>query len=343
MANFCIEGRHVGKAYPPLVIAEIGINHEGSIEKARRMIDDAAKAGCECVKFQCHILEDEMIPNEVVPGNAIETIWEIITRCALTREEEKELFHYTKKKGMIFLSTPFSRKAADRLAGIGVGCFKIGSGECNNFPLIEHIASYKKPVILSTGMNSIKSIVQAVGILQNHNIDLALLHCTSIYPTPYNKIRLGALDELRSVFPDLPVGLSDHSMSNLPCLAAVAKGANIIERHFTSDDSWPGPDISISMNPEVLKELIQGSHIIYQCLGGKKEVLEEEQATIDFAYSSVVSIKSIKEGDTFCHENTWVKRPGKGGIPARELHTIIGKKARCDIQNNVQIRRSWID
>ncbi len=342
MANFSIEGRQIGDKYHPLVIAEIGINHEGSIAKAKKMIDDAAGVGCECVKFQCHIIEDEMVPNDVIPGNATESIWDIMKRCSLTKEEEIELFQYTKKKGMIYLSTPFSRKAADRLAEMGVGWFKIGSGECNNLPLIDHVATFKKPVILSTGMNSMEDILRAVAILNSHSIEIALLHCTSIYPTPYNKIRLGALDEMRSVFPDLPIGLSDHSMSNLPCLAAVARGANIVERHFTSDKNWPGPDISISMDPTELNDLIKGSRIIHQCLGGIKKILPEEQPTIDFAYSSIVSIQAITKGDQFSHKNIWVKRPGKGGIPAREFDDILGEKAQCDIEKDVQIKRSWI-
>jgi len=153
--EFIIGKRRISIDSEPLVIAEIGINHEGSFDKAITMIDAAAAVGCECVKFQSHVIEDEMIPNNVIPGNAKESIWDIMKRCALTEEQEAKLKRYTEQKNMIFMSTPFSRAAADRLERIGVDAYKIGSGECNNYPLIEHIARFGKPIILSTGMNSL--------------------------------------------------------------------------------------------------------------------------------------------------------------------------------------------
>jgi len=335
--EFCLAGRKVGPDYPPLVIAEIGINHEGSFTKAVRMVDDAAACGCECVKFQTHIIEDEMIPNNVIPGNAKESIWDIMKRCALSAEEELELKNYVESKGMIFLSTPFSRAAAIRLNAIGVSAFKIGSGECNNYPLVEHIAAYRKPVILSTGMNNIASIRKAVEILRKYEVPFALMHCTSLYPTPYDKVRLGALAELQKEFPDAVVGLSDHSLSNYPCLAAVALGASILERHFTSDKTWPGPDIEISMEPKELKELIEGSRIIHQALGGTKEILPEEQVTIDFAYASVVTTRKIKAGELFTEDNIWVKRPGTGEIRAEQYKEVLNKRALCDLESGQQL------
>jgi N-acetylneuraminate synthase len=209
-----LSDRKVGIKYKPLVIAEIGINHEGSFKKAVKMVDDAYLAGCECVKFQAHVIDDEMIPNKVVPGNTTETIWDIMNRCKLSEDEDKELKAYVESKGMIYLSTPFSRAAADRLERLGVSAYKIGSGECNNYPLIEHIAKFGKPVILSTGMNNIESIKKAVVILKKYKIPYALLHCTSMYPTPYEKVRLGALNELKNNFPEAVIGLSDHSIGN---------------------------------------------------------------------------------------------------------------------------------
>jgi N-acetylneuraminate synthase len=343
MKEIIIKNRPVGPEHPPLVIAEIGINHEGDINKAIRMIDDAASVGCECVKFQTHVIEDEMIPNDVIPGNASESIWEIMKRCSLTFEEDKKLKYYTEQKGMIFLSTPFSRAAADQLRKLDVDAYKIGSGECNNYPLIEHIASFGKPVILSTGMNDIKSVSNAVKILKKEKLNYALLHCTSIYPTPYDKIRLEALSELKSAFPDAILGLSDHSLSIYPCLGAVSLGASILERHFTSDKSWPGPDISISMSPMELKELIEGSIIIHQALKGKKEILSEEQPTIDFAYSSVVAIQDIPANEKFTYENIWVKRPGTGEIRAEDFVKIINKKARVSIKKNEQLKWEQIE
>lgn len=336
---FSIGNREVSKNTSPLVIAEIGINHEGDFNKAIRMIDDAAKAGCECVKFQCHVINDEMIENNVIPGNATESIMTIMQRCALNEEEERKLKKYTEDAGMIYLSTPFSRAAADRLEGMDVAAYKIGSGECNNFPLIEHIAKFGKPIILSTGMNDIASITRSVNILRKHKVPFALLHCTSIYPTPYNKIRLGAMVELAELFPDAIVGLSDHSLSNYPCLGSVSLGARILERHFTSDKSWPGPDINISMDPKDLQDLVEGSRAIFEALGGSKGILAEEAPTIAFAYASVVSIKEIQMGEKLTKENIWVKRPGTGEIKAAHFDELLNRQAKMHIPAHTQI--SW--
>lgn len=341
--EFRIGNRIIGPDHPPLVVAEIGINHEGSVRKAIQMIKDAHKAGAECVKFQAHVIEDEMIPEakKVIPGHTKESIWDIMSRCALSEKEDRELKKYTESLGMIYISTPFSRAAADRLEMMDVPAYKIGSGECNNYPLIEHIASFGKPIILSTGMNNIQSIKKAVGILEKKNLPYAILHCTSMYPTPYERVRLGAIQDLKKNFPRAAVGLSDHSLGTYTCFAAVALGASILEKHFTSDKKWPGPDVSISIDPHELKELIVGSMAIHHALGGKKNILAEEQPTIDFAYACVVTIKPIKRGEKFTMENIWVKRPGTGEIKAVHFNKVLGGVALRDIENNEQL--TWQD
>lgn len=341
MAYMEIGGRKIGSEYPPLIIAEIGINHDGSVEKAVQMVNDAAAAGCECVKFQCHVIEDEMIPNDVVPGNTTESIWEIMKRCALNEAEERSLKTLVESKGMLYLCTPFSRAAAIRLESMGVAAYKIGSGECNNYPLIAHIASYEKPVILSTGMNDLDSVAPAVEILRNAHVPYALLHCTSMYPTPYEKVRLGALTELAQRFPDAVVGLSDHSLGNYTCFASVALGARILEKHFTSDKSWPGPDVPISIDPSELQDLVGGSRAIFKSLGGRKEILREEQPTIDFAYACVVSIRDIAQGEKLSLQNIWVKRPGTGQIKAVHFNRLLGRTAKRAIESDTQI--AWND
>ncbi|MEY2816586.1 MAG: hypothetical protein RL275_49 [Chloroflexota bacterium] len=339
--EFQIGNRWVGENHPPLVLAEIGINHEGSFEKAIQMVDDAYKAGCECVKFQSHVIEDEMIPNNVIPGNAKESIWDIMARCALGEDEEIRLKRYVESKGMIYLCTPFSRAAADRLHKMDVVAYKIGSGECNNYPLIAHIASFGKPVILSTGMNDLDSIQPGAQILEDARVPYALTHCTSMYPTPYDKVRLGALKSMAQKFPNAVLGLSDHSLGNYTCFASVALGARILEKHFTSDKTWPGPDVSISIDPQELKDLIDGSKAIFQALPGDKDILPEEQPTIDFAYACVVSIQDIAAGDTLTRENIWVKRPGTGEIKAVHFDSLLGKKANNAITKNSQLK--WTD
>ena len=339
--EFAIAGRRVGRNHPPLVIAEIGINHEGHYDKAIRMVDDAVAAGAECVKFQSHVVDDEMIPNDVVPGNTTETIWDIMVRCALSEEEERELKAYVERKGLIYLCTPFSRAAADRLESMGVIAYKIGSGECNNYPLIKHIAARGKPVLLSTGMNDLASVTPAVEILRQARVPFALFHCTSMYPTPYKKVRLGALNDLAAAFPDAVLGLSDHSLGNYTCFAAVPLGASLLEKHFTSDKSWPGPDVPISMDPRELKELVEGSRAIHDALGGSKTILPEEQPTIDFAYACVVTTRDIAKGETTSADNLWVKRPGTGEIKAVHYEQVLGRQTKRALRPNAQLR--WDD
>lgn len=334
-----IAGRKIGLDYPPLVIAEIGINHEGSLAVAKEMVDAAHRAGAEVVKHQTHIVEDEMsgAAKKVVPGNATVSIYEIMERCALNEAEELELKEYVESKGMIFISTPFSRAAAERLKKFDIPAYKIGSGECNNYPLLEHIAGFGKPVILSTGMNTIESVRKAVAIFDRYNIPVALLHTTNLYPTPIHLVRFGAMTELHQAFPDKVFGLSDHTLNNNACLGAVALGASILERHFTDHMNRTGPDIVCSMDETACKELIAGSNEIWQMRGGSKEPAKEEQVTIDFAFATVCSIKPIAAGEVFTKENIWVKRPGTGKILAEHFNDILGKKATRAIGNDEQL------
>ena len=335
--------RNIGKNYPPLVIVEIGINHEGSLETAFRMVDAAHTAGAEIIKHQTHVVEDEMSSEakKVIPGNADISIYDIIDRCALNEEDEIKLKDYVESKRMIFISTPFSRAAADRLERMGVCAYKIGSGECNNYPLVEHIASFGKPMIVSTGMNDINSVRKTVNILEEYNVPYALLHTTNLYPTPSHLVRFGAMKELQKEFPHAVIGLSDHTTSNLACFGAVALGASILERHFTDSMERDGPDIVNSMDPEALTELINGSIELAKMCGGKKEAAKEEQVTMDFAFATVVTIKPLKKGEMFTKENLWVKRPGTGEIKAENFHDVLGKSATRYIKPNEHI--SWSD
>jgi N-acetylneuraminate synthase len=336
-----IAGRKIGQNFPPLVIAEIGINHEGNLKVAFEMVDAAKRAGAECVKHQTHIVEDEMTgaAKEVIPGNAEVSIYEIMDRCSLNEQDEIALKKYVESKGMIFISTPFSRAAVERLERMNVPAYKIGSGECNNYPLLEHIAQFGKPVILSTGMNTIESVQQAVQIFDKANVPLALLHTTNLYPTPPKLVRYGAMQELSDVFPNQVFGLSDHTTSNHACFGAVALGASILERHFTDHKQRKGPDIVCSMDENDCKELIKGSNLIWQMRGGTKQPTEEEQVTINFAFATLVTIKAIKKGEIFTKENLWVKKPGTGGVLAEKFNSILGKVAIRDIDFDVHLER----
>jgi N-acetylneuraminate synthase len=337
-----ISRRKIGPDYPPLVIAEIGINHEGSLKIAKEMVDAAKRSGVEMIKHQTHIVEDEMsaAAKKVIPGNADISIYEIMQRCALNEEDELSLKQYVEDKGMIFISTPFSRAAANRLQKFDVPAFKIGSGECNNYPLLEHIASFGKPVILSTGMNNIESVQKAVSVFDAAKVPVALLHTTNLYPTPINLVRLGAMQQLHEAFPDKVFGLSDHTLNNNACLGAVALGASILERHFTDHMQRTGPDIICSMDEQACRELIKSSAEIALMRGGEKTPVAEEKVTSDFAFATVCTIAPINKGEIFSKKNIWVKRPGTGEILAEEYPGLIGKKAATDLENDVQLRKS---
>ena len=343
--EFKIGNRSIGYNHEPLIICEIGINHEGSLETAFEMVDAAYEAGAEVIKHQTHIVEDEMSDEakSVIPGNADVSIYEIMERCALNEEDEIKLKEYVESKGMIFISTPFSRAAAYRLERMGVQAYKIGSGECNNYPLIKLIASFGKPIILSTGMNTIANIQKSVEIIRKAGVPYALLHCTNIYPTPYEDVRLGGMTELAEAFPDAVVGLSDHTLDNFACLGAVALGGSILERHFTDKMTRPGPDIVCSMDPQSFKELKTGAHALKLARGGNKDtVISGEKPTKDFAFASVVADRDIKKGEVLSAENLWVKRPGTGDFSVNEYEYLFGKIAQLDIKRGVQIKKEYI-
>jgi len=342
---FEIKDRKIGIDFQPVVFAELGINHGGSLDLAKLMVDAAFEAGVEIIKHQTHIVEDEMTKEarKIVPGHTKESIYEIMKQCALGEADEYALKQYVESKNMIFISTPFSRAAANRLREMNIPAYKIGSGECNNYPLIKHIASFKKPVILSTGMNSIESIKPSVKILRDNKVPFALLHCTNIYPTPPNLIRLNAIRQLKEEFPDAVLGLSDHSLTIYPALASIVLGASILERHFTDTKDRIGPDIECSMDKFECRQLIEASKIVFMARDGQKGPVSEEKSTIDFAFACVVTIKAIKKGDIYTTENIWVKRPGNGEIKAANYDSILGRTASKDIDIDEQLKWNEIN
>lgn len=338
-SSFYIGEIKVGIGEEALVIPEMGINHEGNLDVAKCIVDAAYRAGAKIIKHQTHVVEDEMshAAKKVIPGNSDVSIYDVMKRCALSEEEEYELMKYVESKGMVFLSTPFSRAAADRLERFGVLAYKIGSGELNNYPLIKHIASFGKPMIVSTGMNDIPSIKKAVDIMEEAGVPYALMHTTNLYPTEPRLVRLGAMQEMMNAFPRVPIGLSDHTLTNTSCVVAITLGASVVERHFIDVKDRPGPDVICSMDEKECAELIVAAHDIPQMLGGKKEAAREEQVTIDFAFATVVTTKPIKMGEVFTKDNLWVKRPGTGEILAEKYEEILGKKAIVDIDNDTQL------
>jgi len=342
--SFKIGNIEIGIGRLPLVIPEIGINHEGSLVAAKEIVDAAYRAGARIIKHQTHIVDDEMshLAKNVIPGNADVSIYEIMKRCALSEDDEFELMQYVQDKGMVYLSTPFSRAAADRLEKFGVLAYKIGSGEMNNYPFLKHIAAFGKPMIVSTGMNSLENVRKAVEILKSFNIKYALMHTTNLYPTDPALVRLGAMQEMMEDFPGVPIGLSDHTMTNTACIAAMALGASLVERHFVDKMTRPGPDVVCSMDEKALRELLSAANDVTKMLGGKKEPAKEEQVTIDFAFATIVTIQPVKAGEKFTSKNLWVKRPGTGEILAEEYEKILGKYATCDISIDTHLSRNMI-
>ena len=343
--SFAIGNIKVGIGEEPLVIPEMGINHEGSLQVAKEIVDAAYRAGAKVIKHQTHVVEDEMshAAKKVIPGNSDVSIYDVMERCALSEEEEYELMRYVEAKGMLFISTPFSRAAADRLERFGVEAYKIGSGELNNYPLIKHIASFGKPMIVSTGMNDITSVQKAVDIMETAVVPYALLHTTNLYPTDPSLVRLGAMQEMMEAFPGVPVGLSDHTMTNTACISAMALGASIVERHFIDVKDRPGPDVVCSMDERECAELIAAARDIPKMLGGTKAAAKEEQVTIDFAFATAVTIRPVQKGEVFTYDNLWVKRPGTGEILAEHFESILGKKAAVDIPNDTQLRWKMVE
>lgn len=340
MNEIKIVNRKIGKEHPVFVIAEAGINHNGSFSIAKKLVNIAKKAGADCIKFQTHITEEEMIKTKILPGKISKIpLWDIIKNCELTVNEEEKLNKYCKEKKILFLSTPFSISAVDRLEKLKMPAYKIGSGELTNIPFLKHIVETKKPVILSTGMSNMKEIKFTVELFKKYKTPLALLQTTSEYPCDYKDINLGVIDKYRKIF-KVPIGISDHSLGIYTALGAVAKGACIVEKHITLDKNMAGPDQKLSLELTELSELVKGCKAIKQALGDSKKILKKELPVLRFARESVVTLTKISKNQKFSQKNITTKRPNTGQIPANEFYKIIGKKAKKDIPKNRQLAYS---
>jgi sialic acid synthase SpsE len=275
---------------------------------------------------------------QIFPPNADVSIWEVMARCALSKDDEIELKRYSEQLGMIYLSTPFSRAAADFLEEIGVLAYKIGSGEADNIPLIRHIARLGKPVIMSTGMQSIESLRASVDILAQARIDYALLECTNLYPSPPEIVSLRGVSELQESFPGVPVGFSDHSIGPEMALASVALGACILERHYTDTRYRAGPDIINSMDPAELRLLIDRSKEIWIAANNPKERTAAEEDVYRFARASVVADRDLPEGYIITEADIWARRPGNGEIAGYEFDKVLGRSTTRALSRYTQLR-----
>lgn len=334
----------VGPEHPPYVIAEACVNHQGDFEHAKKMVVFAHAMGADAIKFQMHILEDEMLRETPLSQNFEKSLWDTIADTNFSTEQHGELIRFCDQVGIQYLCTPFSKKSADVLDELGVVAFKTGSGELTNIPLMRHIGAKGKPMIVSTGMSTIEEIGRTVDALKEMKVPLILTHCVSAYPCPYERVNLGMVPRLAQLF-DVPVGLSDHSRGVYTAVASVALGSCILEKHFTFDRTQPGPDHKSSIEGYELGELVKGAQAVFLARGAEREIFPEEREIVAWARESVVSVVPIAKGASITAEMVTVKRPtpGPGAIPAHELDIVIGKTATADIPVDRQILRAQIE
>ena len=327
-----IAGKSIGKGHPCFIIAEAGVNHNGDMSLAKQLIDVAVISGADAVKFQTFDSEMLVAKNAPKAEYQIESTVEtesqrdMLRNLELPNEGFANLEIYARNSGIIFMSTPFDHDSVDLLDKLEVPAFKIGSGEVGNIPLLKHIASKGKPVILSTGMSYLDEVDRAVSAFRgsgNHN--LVLLHCVSAYPTQPKDVNLNAMGTLEQAF-EIPVGFSDHTQGLEVPFAAVAMGAKVIEKHFTLDRSMPGPDHKASLEPYMLRRMVEGIRTIEQALGnGIKQPTDSEQNIRQVARRSIYTRTSIKENTVINEDELVCLRPS-GGIPPHQIDEVVGKR-----------------
>lgn len=334
-----IGDRLVGEGEPCFIIAEAGVNHNGDINLARKLVDAAKEAGADAVKFQTFKAENVVTKYAETADYQKRTTgfgsqYEMIKKLELSEHEFRELAEYARERDTIFLSSPFCNESVDLLDEIGVPAFKIASGEITNIPLLKHISSKEKPVILSTGMATLGEIEEALKAIKNGGVtDIILLHCVTSYPAKIEEINLRAIQTLKHAF-KLPVGFSDHTIDIMVPAVAVALGACVIEKHFTLNRKMPGPDHKASLEPYEFKEMVKVIRDIEKALGdGIKKPTEDEERIKKFARRSIVAKINIPKGALITEDMLALKRPNMG-IPPNFLNVIVGRKAASDIKKD---------
>jgi N,N'-diacetyllegionaminate synthase len=323
-----------------IIIAEAGVNHNGSIETAKKMVDAAVHAGVDYIKFQTFKAEKLVSGNaekaeyQKQTTNAEESQYQMIKKLELDIDTHKELINYCDKKGIKFISTPFDLESIDLLYELGVPLFKIGSGEITNYPYLKKIAQKRLPAILSTGMSNLTDVEKALDVLLKNGLirdQITLLHANTEYPTPMEDVNLKAMLTLRDAF-KMKVGYSDHTLGIEVPIAAVAMGATVIEKHFTLDKSMEGPDHKASLEPEELEAMVNAIRNIEKSIGdGIKRPSPSETKNMPIARKSIIASTFIKKGEVFTEQNITTKRPGTGISPMR-WEEILGRKAMKDFK-----------
>lgn len=326
-----------------LIIAEAGVNHNGSLERAKEMALAAKKAGADIVKYQTAVPEQvvsrfaEKADYQKQQTGSEESQLEMIKKIHFGFEEHRQLKEYCDEIGIRYLSTPFDLDSIDFLATLDMPVWKIPSGEITNLPYLEKVAALKKPLILSTGMSMLSEIEDALAVLEENGCeDVTLLHCNTEYPTPMEDVNLLAMRDLEEQFA-LPVGFSDHTLGIEADIAAAALGACVIEKHFTLDKTLEGPDHQASLEPDELEAMVRAIRNIEKALGtGDKHVTPSEAKNRPIARKSIVAKRAIKKGEVFTAENLTTKRPGDGISPMR-WYDVLGKAASRDFAEDEKI------
>ncbi len=332
-----IEGRTTGEGYPCFIIAEAGINHNGSLAIAKKMIDVAKKAGVDAIKFQTFKAK-ELVNNEKetyeyeTQGKKVkESQLKMFERCELQEKDWKIISLYCKKKGIIFFSTPQNVSDLKILLRVGVPAIKVGSDDLVNLPLQEAYAKEGLPMIISTGMAYLSEVDETVRAIQKYNTQLAILHCISTYPASFNELNLRRIETLQQAFPRCVIGFSDHSWGIIAACTAVVLGAHIIEKHFTLDRNMYGPDQRFSADPKELEELVKAIRNVELSLGSSEvKPVQSEMLSRKLFQRSIVASQVIAKGERFTNENLSVKRPGTG-LRAQFMGFIVGREAKKHI------------
>jgi len=332
-----IANRIVGKGQPVFVVAEACDNHLGNMATAKKMIKNAMLAGADCIKFQHHLPDEEMLPNIPMSDNFREPLYEFLKKYTLSIDQHKELLNYCKDVGIIYLCTPFSYKAACELKEICVNSFKIGSGEMTDITSLKAISALGNSMIISTGMSTLDEVKRTYLAMKDWGVLFAFTHCVSEYPPNYEDMNLRVIKTLMAEFTDIVIGHSDHTPDNFTSFAAVALGAKIIEKHVILDKNIPGPDQSVSIDMNDLADLVEGIRKIEASMGCEKKVHEKEKQIRKWAFRSIVTTQDIPAGSVLTQEMLWTKRPGTG-IPSCEMPSIIGKKVNKSLKANTLLQ-----
>lgn len=344
-----IGNKKIGDGEPCFIIAEAGVNHNGDLRCAKKLIDAAYEAHADAVKFQTFKAENlvtwdaKKAEYQEKNDSATTTQFQMLKNLEFSEADFKKLSSHAKKRGIAFLSTAFDDASLDLLIRLHVPVFKIPSGEITNFPLIGKIAREKKPVILSTGMSTMEEVKKAVNCLQEQGCrDIIILHCTTSYPAPLESVNLRVLDTLRDEF-HFPIGYSDHTEGILVPIAAVARGACVIEKHFTLDRTLPGPDHAASLEPDELKKMIKAIRDVEIAMGdGVKKMQTCEICNRDVVRKSIVALNEITQGSKISKNMITLKRPGTGVGP-KHFEKLIGKTAKCKIKKDTVITWNMIE